>query len=79
MRSGEGSAYVTGDAMAADDHGNEAWEDKVKEVHRVAGELTSPPAKREMFFLAALYDRLARHARKRLEQIGTTGQRKQDC
>ena len=65
--------------MATDDHGKAGWEDKVKEVHRVAGELTSPPAKREMFFLAALYDRLARHARKRLERIGASGQRKEDC
>jgi len=65
--------------MAADDHGIDGWEDKVKEVHRVAGELTSPPAKREMFFLAALYERLARHARKRLDRKGTSGQRKEDC
>jgi hypothetical protein len=65
--------------MAADDHGKDGWEVKVKEVHRVARELTSPPAKREMFFLAALYDRLARHARKRLERMGTCGQRKEEC
>ena len=35
--------YVTGDAMATDDHGKEGWEDKVEEVQRVAGEVTSPP------------------------------------
>jgi hypothetical protein len=64
--------------MATDDHGKEGWEDKVKEVHRVAGELTSPPAKREMFFLAALYAGLARHARKRLGRMGTCGQRKEE-
>ena len=61
------------------DHGKEGWEDKAKEVHRVAGELTSPPAKREMFFLAALYAHLARHARERLGRTGTSGQRKDDC
>jgi len=55
--------------MAADDHGNEGWEDKAKEAHRVAGELTCLLAKREMFFLAALYDRLAGHARKRQERM----------
>jgi len=65
--------------MAADDHGKEGWEEKVKEVHRVAGELTSPPAKREMFFLAALYARLARHARERLGGMGISVQRKEDC
>jgi len=68
-----------GDAMATHDHGREGWEDKVEEVHRVAGEVTSPPAKREMFFLTALYARLARHARERLGRTGTSGQRKDDC
>jgi hypothetical protein len=70
---------ATGDAMVPDDHGKEGWEDKAKEVQRVAGELTSPPAKREMYFLAALYDRLARHARERLVRMDTCRHSKQDC
>jgi hypothetical protein len=64
----------------SDDRGKEGWEDKAREVQRVAGELTSPPAKREMFFLAALYARLARHARERLGGMDTTSAlRKEDC
>ena len=63
----------------ADEHGKEGWEHKANEVQRVAGELTSPPAKREMFFLAALYDRLARHARKRLERTRSCDHNTQDC
>lgn len=63
----------------ADELGREGWEHKANEVQRVAGELTCPPAKREMFFLAALYDRLARHARKRLERMRPCDTSKQDC